>query len=99
VDLNKRLCIIDNVRDGFDLYHLDTGEFLRTFPTGDPKETYPKGVSFADRLRAIVGGSDHGSVYIFHRKTGRSIDVLKYGRKGGVETIAVRNTLLKPDLY
>ncbi|KAF8176784.1 WD40-repeat-containing domain protein [Pholiota molesta] len=91
VDLNKRLCIIDNVRDGFDLYHLDTGEFLRTFPTGDPKETYPKGVSFADRSRAIVGGSDHGSVYIFHRKTGRSIDVLKYGRKGGVETIAAHD--------
>ncbi|KAF8194931.1 WD40-repeat-containing domain protein [Pholiota molesta] len=91
VDLNKRLCVVDNVGSGFDLYRLDTAEFLRTFPTGDAKKTYPKGVTFADRSRAIVGGSDHGLVYVFHRKTGRSICALKYERQGGVETITAHD--------
>jgi outer membrane protein assembly factor BamB len=77
------------VGNGFDLYNLDTAEFVRTFPTKDPKETYPKGVAFVDRARAVVGGSDHGLVYIFQRKTGHLIDTLKYERRGGVETLAV----------
>jgi len=39
----------------------------------------------------VVGGSDHGRVYIFERKTGRVLKTLKYAKKGGVETIAVRD--------
>lgn len=89
MELSKRLCVIDNVGNGFDLYRLDTAEFVRTFATRDPKETYPKGVAFINHSR-VVGGSDHGLVYIFNRKTGRAIDTLRYSRTGGAQTIAVR---------
>ncbi|KDR78697.1 hypothetical protein GALMADRAFT_137715 [Galerina marginata CBS 339.88] len=89
VDLERRLCVIDNVGNGFDIYKVDTGSFVRTLSTGDPLKTHPKGVAFVDRSHAIVGGSDHGQVYVFDRKTGKVLRKLKHSRQGGAETIAV----------
>lgn len=90
IDLKHRTFIVDNVSNGFDLYKLDTGHFLRTLVTKDPIKTYPKGVAFANKCQAVVGGSDHGHVYIFERKTGKVIQTIKHARDGGVQTIAVR---------
>jgi PQQ enzyme repeat len=90
VDLEHRLCVVDNVGSGFDLYKVDSGNFVRTLSTGDPLKTYPKGVAFVDNSHAIIGGSDHGRVYIFDRKTGKVLHTLKHAKKGGAETIAVR---------
>lgn len=89
VDLERRLCVVDNVGDGFDIYKLDSGSFVTSLSTKDPLKTYPKGVVFAARSYAVIGGSDHGRVYIFERKTGKIINTLTHARKGGVETIAV----------
>ncbi|KAF9470790.1 hypothetical protein BDN70DRAFT_648297 [Pholiota conissans] len=89
IDLERRICVVDNVGKGFDIYKLDSGKFVKTLTTRDPMKTYPKGVAFADEYHAIVGGSDHGLVYIFDRKTGQAITTLKHGGDGGVETIAV----------
>jgi outer membrane protein assembly factor BamB len=89
VDLEHRFCVIDNVSNGFDLYNLDLGSFIRTLPTGELKRSYPRGVTFADRFRAIIGGSDHGNVYIFDQNTGLTLRTLKHARTGGAETIAV----------
>jgi len=80
---------VDNAGNGFDLYQLETGSFIRNFTTGTPKKTYPRGVAFAGRARAIIGGSDHGKVYIFERKTGDVIKILTHAKVGGVETVAV----------
>lgn len=90
LDLNKRLVVVDNVSDGIDIYNLDTAEYMATFLI--PKtsaDVFAKTVAFADQSRAVVGGSDHGIVYIFDRKTGHVIRSLKYAKKGGVETLAV----------
>lgn len=89
VDLERRLCVVDNVGDGFDIYKLDSGSYVKTLSTKDPLKTYPKGVTFAAHSYAVVGGSDHGIVYIFERKTGKIIKTLKHAKKGGAETIAV----------
>jgi len=78
------------VFNGFDIYKLECGSFVKTLVTKKAKRRYPKGVAFADRSRLVVGGSDHGLVYIFERKTGLVLKTLKHARKGGVETIAVR---------
>jgi hypothetical protein len=90
LDLNKRLVVVDNASDGMDIYNLDTAEYMATFRI--PKtsaDVFPNTVAFADQSRAVVGGSDHGFVYVFDRKTGRVICRLKYAGKGGVETLAV----------
>jgi hypothetical protein len=81
--------VVDNVGSGFDIYKVDSGNFVRTLSTGDPLKTYPKGVAFVDNSHAIVGGSDHGRVYIFECKTGKVLHKLKHSKQGGAETIAV----------
>ena len=102
VDLHRGLCVIDNVGCGFDLYRMDSGTFVRGLVTREPSKTYPKAVAFADNSRVIVGGSDHGLVYIFERKTGKLIRSLRHAKNGGVQTVAVsehdwgRKTSLTP---
>ena len=81
--------MIDNVANGFDIYKMDSGNFIRTLITREPIKTYPKGVAFANHCQAVVGGSDHGLVYIFERKSGHVITTLKHAKEGGVQTIAV----------
>lgn len=92
VDPDRKICVVDNVANGFDLYNLDGGHFVRGFQTRDAKRTYPKGVAFANNSRAIVGGSDHGKVYIFEQKTGRLLKTVTHSGVGGVETLAVGNS-------
>ena len=91
IDLERRLCVVDNVGNGFDIYKIDSGHFVRTLVTREPIKTYPKGVAFANHCQAVVAGSDHGQVYIFNRKTGRIIKMLKHGKRDGVQTIDVSN--------
>jgi hypothetical protein len=81
---------MDNVSNGFDIYKLECGTFVKTLVTKEAVKTYPKGVAFADKSRLVIGGSDPGLVYIFERKTGRVLKKLKHTRGGGVETIGVR---------
>jgi hypothetical protein len=90
VDVDRKICVVDNVSNGFDIYKLECGSFVRTLVTKEAQKTYPKGVAFADKSRLVVGGSDHGLAYILERKTGRMLKTLKHARKGGVETVGVR---------
>ena len=89
VDIDRKICVVDNLENGFDLYKMDSGVFVKTFITKHVVKTHPKCVVFADRSRLVIGGSDHGRVYVFERKTGQLLKTLTHARKGGVETIAV----------
>jgi len=89
VDMERRLCVVDNVNNGFDIYKIDSGNFVRTLVTQDPIKMYPKGVAFANHGQAIVGGSDHGRAYIFERKSDQMITILNHGNNEGVQTIGV----------
>ena len=89
VSRQHRICVIDNVANGFDIYRLDSGQFIRTLVTQEPIRTYPKGVVFANNCQAVIGGSDHGYVYIFERKSGCILAKLAHARNEGVQTIEV----------
>jgi hypothetical protein len=87
----RNLFVIDNYHNGFDLYKLDDCKWLRTYATDMAYVAKPKQVSFGEQGRAIVGGSDHGSVYVFDRKTGGRLDILPHAKGGMVQTITVRS--------
>jgi hypothetical protein len=46
-------------------------------------------VAFAEGSDAVVGGSDHGKVYIFERKSGMLLELLRHSEDGAVQTVAV----------
>lgn len=85
----KRQYIIDNVNDGFDLYNMENGIFLRNFPTGTPIKRLPKQVGFGEEAKVVVGGTDHGVVYVFDRKRGARLDTLDHGNKHLIQAITV----------
>ncbi|PIL35886.1 hypothetical protein GSI_01546 [Ganoderma sinense ZZ0214-1] len=84
----QHLVVLDNISNGFDLWDLDAGTHLCTFPTGTPTRFLPRQVVFAERWKSIVAGSDHGAVYVFDRTTGAPLDVLHHAAKGLVQTVA-----------
>ena len=94
VDTKSQMAVLDNIRSGYDLWDLTKDEFVQTFPTGKPDRHLPRQVVFADKSKTVVGGSDHGVVYVFDRKTGAPLDVLHQGQRGLVQTVAVRSTAL-----
>ncbi|KAG1743613.1 uncharacterized protein EDB91DRAFT_1050978, partial [Suillus paluster] len=82
--------IVDNATDGFTLYRLEgDGELVRTFATGLPSVSVPKQVAFGEEGKVVVGGSDHGLVYIFDRKTGQILETLHHADTGLVQTISI----------
>lgn len=89
VDIDARICIVDNVLNGFDAYKLDCGTFIQDYRCQNAMRTHPKGVALARKSTLVVGGSDHGKVYIFERKTGGLLKTLNHNQTGGAETIAV----------
>jgi WD40 repeat protein len=70
--------VIDNLRDGFDIYRLDrTSPFLSLkLPA---QRLYTKQASFAESMRLVVCGGDNGLVHIFDLATGKEIQTLKHG--------------------
>lgn len=94
--------MVDNIESGFDLHRLDTGHWKRNFPVGKPTRKLPKQVAFGERSKVVVGGSDHGAVYVFDRKTAFPLHVLGHG-DGLVQTLTVsglrRIRASHPDIY
>ena len=88
VDHCKGWFAIDN-GDGFSLHSLKARTFLRNFLTGNPVMRYPKQVSSGEDGRILVGGSDHGAVYIFDTATACPVDLLHHSNCGLVQTITV----------
>ncbi|KAF8580525.1 hypothetical protein K439DRAFT_1356777, partial [Ramaria rubella] len=87
--------VVDNATDGFDIHQLDNGAHIHTLPTGIPKKRVPKQVTFGEDSQIIVGGSDHGIVYLFGRESGRLITTLNHSAdKGLVQTVVVRRQLI-----
>lgn len=81
--------VIDNGADGFSLHRMDTWERLRVFPTGFPLKRRPKHVIFGEDDGIIIGGSDRGSVFVFDRKTGEPLELLRHSPSGLIQAVAV----------
>lgn len=81
--------IIDDVSQGVALYKMSVTDRLKTFHVPCTQRR-GRNVAFHDGGKTIVTGSDHGSVYLFHRRTGEVDDVIDMGIKDWVQSITVR---------
>jgi hypothetical protein len=91
VDCARNEVVIDNIFNGFDAHQLDSGAWRRTFTTKSPTRKLPKQVAFGELCSVVVGGSDHGAVYVFDRKTAATVQVLQHCDCNMVQTVAVRS--------
>jgi hypothetical protein len=90
VNQKRGVFIVDNATNGFTLYRLEGDEEpVWTFVIAAPSVSVPKQVAFRAEGRMIIGGSDHGSVYVFERKSGKLFETLCHSNTGLVQTIAV----------
>jgi hypothetical protein len=90
VAVYDRNFVVDNIEDGYDFYRLDNCGFLQSYVTRLARIREPKEVKFAEQGEIVVGGSDHGDVYIFGCRTGSQLDVIHHGKDVMVQTVAVR---------
>jgi hypothetical protein len=100
VAVYDRNFVVDNAEDGYDFYRLDNNcTFIQSYITRLSILRQPNEVVFAEEGEAVVGGSDHGAVYVFGVHTGAQLDVIQHEKDAMVQTIAVCSmTLLKqPD--
>ena len=68
---------------------MDTAESIQRFETGNPIVRVPKQVTFGENGQTVVGGSDHGAIYVFDRRSGELRDILQHTKSGLVQTITV----------
>ncbi|KDQ30230.1 hypothetical protein PLEOSDRAFT_1101234 [Pleurotus ostreatus PC15] len=90
-DTIRGLIVFDNSIEGYSLHALGDGRPVRQYPTGTPKWTFPRQVIFGENGRVIVGGSENGVVYVFDRRTGSPLDLLRHS--GNTEGIALVGTV------
>ncbi|KAL4074547.1 hypothetical protein V8B97DRAFT_2022767 [Scleroderma yunnanense] len=67
--------IINNGTISFSLHHMGDTTCIKTYDT-KPQKTCPKQVTFAERGRVIVSGSDNGIMCIFDKTTGDLLQLL-----------------------
>lgn len=81
--------VVDNTDTGFDLRKVETGSLVRTFETPPAQFARPKQVAFGEEGAVVVGGSDHGAVYVFETATGGTLQTLQHTKGGMVQTVSV----------
>lgn len=89
--------MVDSAFSGFNLHRLDDGKCVRNFSTGAPIKNVSKQVVFAENARVVVGGSDHGSVYVFETESGETMQILRHSDKGFVQTVTVSSKVSRKD--
>lgn len=72
------------------MHHLLSGALIREFPYSKPTKRWPKQVAYGENDSILVGGSDHGLVYVYDKQIGYPLDLLRHADKGWVQTITVR---------
>ena len=79
--VNGKSILVDNLENGFDIYELDSPFPIRSFliPSSIAKHRVKQGV-FAEFLRFVACGSDHGKVYIFDVATSEKVGILEHGK-------------------
>ncbi|KAL4080645.1 hypothetical protein J3A83DRAFT_4184646 [Scleroderma citrinum] len=86
IDPSCKFFIIDNATISFSLHCMGDTTCIKTYDT-QLQKTYPKQVTFAERGRVIVGGSDNGIVYIFNKTTGDLLQLLQHLKSSQVQTV------------
>ncbi|KAF7972155.1 hypothetical protein HWV62_18806 [Athelia sp. TMB] len=85
---HDRHVVVDDATGSFALYDLEEGTLIRRLGTEIiPRNQHPKQVAFGENGRIVVGGSDHGIVYVFDKDTGACMATLVAGGGDAVHTI------------
>ena len=89
INYDRGLFAVDNVAQGFSLYTLEDTRFLHKYPTGRLTKRFPKQVGFGEDCHVLVGSSDHGTIYVFDRKTGLVVETLHHEDDGLLQALVV----------
>ena len=81
--------IVDTCSSGFNLHDIEDGTYVQTFLTGTLIRRHPKQAAFGEKGNVIMGGSDHGIVYVFDQMTGNKMVEVRVAERGMVQTVAV----------
>ncbi len=90
MDEFQKNVVIDNMSTGFDVYALQRSTPAHSFevPTG---RRYTREVVFGEKGAVIVGGSDHGKVYVFDLKSSTLAQLITHGKHTSlIQAIIVR---------
>ncbi len=68
---------------------MSDGARLKTFPVPVERSHRPRQVCFAEDGQVIVSGSDHGTIYLYDRRTGDQLDELALGNNDWAQTVMV----------
>src|ERR1700712_5987009 len=84
------MCLADPIY-GVSVHRLEDGVLrkVNSFEIPVTKKTRVRKVSFANQCREVVGGSDHGLIYVFDRKEGHMIDKLRIDPGEWAQTVTV----------
>ena len=88
MDPNLNFFVIDNATIGFSLHCMEDATCIKMYDT-KPLKLYPKQVTFAEKGRVIVGGSDTGIVHILDKTSGDVLQLLQHSKSGRVQTVTV----------
>ena len=81
--------VVDNMTSGYDLYSINRTSPTRCFEIPNQR-LYVKMVKFAENGTVVIGGSDHGCVYVFNINDSEPMQVLYHERADCiVQTLAV----------
>lgn len=81
--------MVDNTEDGFSIIGLSTASLILALPSKVTRRV-PKQVVWADSHKAVIGGSDHGKIYVYDAETAKVMTALHHDKDGLVQSVAVR---------
>ncbi|KAJ7878720.1 WD40-repeat-containing domain protein [Mycena leptocephala] len=105
LDSSKTAMCIGDPSLGIDVHLLQGNShvWVKSFPIPNTKgegiAARPRRVCFANQNAEIVGGSDHGVVYVFNRSDGRAIDELRMDPSAWVQTVAAADCNGAPTIF
>ncbi|KAJ6547257.1 WD40-repeat-containing domain protein [Mycena capillaripes] len=99
VDTRIGMVCIDDPQFGAILYRLHDHQQLKKFPVPVTKQNRPRQVRYGDDSKVIVIGSDHGTVYVYDRRSGELVGKLLSKSQDWVQTIATADCNGVPTIF
>jgi hypothetical protein len=100
VDHSQKNIVIDNITTGFDVYPIHRSTPIHSFEVPTARK-FVKMAVFGEHGSIVVGGSDHGKVYIFDLKAPQITQAVIHGNSMSlIQAVAVRcENLYSHDWY
>lgn len=81
---------MDDTSNGFFLFSISNGALVQTYSkTGKVQKRVPKEATFAEDGEVVIGGSNHGYVYVWNRSTGALNQQVRHPDGGLVQKVVV----------